>query len=182
MSEGRNLRQRALQADLRLSRRMWIAERPGLPRSLAVLLAHSGDSWFWGLGLLIVLAFGPPEWKARSLWMLAGIFVTALAVFALKLIVRRTRPAGEWGQIYRKTDPHSFPSGHAARAVMLALLALVLGPGWFAAFLCLWAPLVMLARVGMGVHYLSDVLAGALLGAGIGALFAWIIPRLSVLL
>lgn len=132
--------------------------------------------------MLLVLALGTPEWRARSLWMLVGILITAVAVFGLKLLVRRRRPAGEWGQIYRRTDPHSFPSGHAARAAMLALLALTLGPGWFAVLLCLWAPLVMLARVGMGVHYLSDVLAGALLGVGVGALFGSVIPWLSTLL
>jgi undecaprenyl-diphosphatase len=37
-----------------------------------------------------------------------------------------------------------------------------------AALLSTWAPLVGLARVAMGVHYLSDVLAGAVLGALMG--------------
>ena len=55
--------------------------------------------------------------------------------------------------IYRKTDPHSFPSGHAARAFMIAVLATGLGPGWLAVVLWVWAPLVSVARVAMGVHY-----------------------------
>jgi undecaprenyl-diphosphatase len=176
------LQQKLLQMDADLSRRMWVAESPGLLRSLAVLFAHSGDSWFWGLGLLLVLILGAPEWKASAAWMLIGILVTALAVFAIKLTVRRSRPAGEWGMIYRRTDPHSFPSGHATRAAMLALMAVVLGPPWFGLALLIWAPLVMLARVAMGVHYLSDVLAGALLGLGMGALVSWFMPRLSFLL
>jgi len=182
MRDPLSLRQKALRLDADLSRRMWVAERPGLLRSLAVALAHSGDSWFWGLGLLFVWVLSSSEWQRRALWMLAGIFVTAMAVFAIKLLVRRSRPAGVWGQIYRKTDPHSFPSGHAARAVMLAFLAFSFGPPWFAAVLCIWAPLVMLARVAMGVHYLSDVLAGALLGGGIGLFFGWVMPRLSLLI
>lgn len=182
MNDTLSLRQKAQRLDVRLSRRMWVAEQPSLLRSLAAVLAHSGDSWFWGLGLLLVWIFGSAEWGARARWMLAAIFVTALAVFAIKLLVRRSRPAGAWGQIYRKTDPHSFPSGHAARAVMLAVLAFSLGPPWFAAVLCIWAPLVMLAQVAMGVHYLSDVLAGALLGGGIGLFFGWVMPRLAFLL
>jgi undecaprenyl-diphosphatase len=57
--------------------------------------------------------------------------------------------------------------------VLLAVLAVVWGPVWWAAFLLLWAPFVALSRVAMGLHYLSDVLAGALLGllaAGVATL------------
>jgi len=39
-----------------------------------------------------------------------------------------------------------------------------LGPAWFAIALVIWAPLVAIARVAMGVHYVSDVVAG--LGVG----------------
>jgi undecaprenyl-diphosphatase len=92
----------------------------------------------------------------------------------VKFSVRRRRPEGEWGAIYRKTDPHSFPSGHAARAAMLAMLAAGLGPSWFSLLLALWAPLVILARVAMGVHYLSDVLAGALFGLLLGGFFLFV--------
>ncbi|HNO93257.1 MAG TPA: phosphatase PAP2 family protein, partial [Anaerolineales bacterium] len=76
----------------------------------------------------------------------------------------RKRPEGEWGGIYRNTDPHSFPSGHAARAFLIAVLASALAPPWLAIALWVWAPLVALARVAMGVHYLSDIIAGAILG------------------
>jgi undecaprenyl-diphosphatase len=53
---------------------------------------------------------------------------------------------------------------------MLAVLFFFLGPAWLAGILLIWAPLVSLARVAMGVHFLSDVLAGALLGVVIGLL------------
>ena len=71
------------------------------------------------------------------------------------------------GGIYRNTDPHSFPSGHAARAFLIAAVASVLAPAWLGIILWIWAPLVSLARVAMGVHYVSDVLAGALLGIAV---------------
>jgi undecaprenyl-diphosphatase len=174
-------RQRLLEFDNVCSRRLWVAEKPGLLRSCAVLFAHSGDSWFWGLGLALVWLFGVHAWKLRAVWMLVGIFVTAVFVFVIKFSVRRSRPVGNWGNIYRRTDPHSFPSGHAARAAMLAVSSLLLGPTWFSAILIIWAPLVMLARVAMGVHYLSDVVAGALLGVGIGGIFLWITPQLTFL-
>lgn len=143
-------------------------------RDAAALLAHSGDSWLWGAGLALLAVFGNPYWRTRALIMLGAILAGALLVLVIKFIVRRQRPAGEWGGVYRMTDPHSFPSGHAARAVMLAVLALGMGPLWFGLLLAVWAPLVTMARVAMGVHYISDVLAGALLGAVLGVVFVWI--------
>ena len=100
--------------------------------------------------------------------MIIGIVITAVLVMTMKFTIRRQRPEGELGQIYRRTDPHSFPSGHAARAMMLGVMALGLGPSWFGLILIIWAPLVGLARVSMGVHYLSDILAGWIIGGVMG--------------
>jgi undecaprenyl-diphosphatase len=158
---------RILALDARLSAQMRVAERPGLLRSLCIFLAHSGDSWFWWAGLALVAWLGNAFWRSWALTVLISIIALAVIVLAVKFSIRRQRPEGEWGAFYRSTDPHSFPSGHAARAVFLAVLALGLGPAWLAVVLCLWAPLV-----AMGVHYLSDVVAGGILGivAGIAAL------------
>jgi undecaprenyl-diphosphatase len=160
--------QNFLDQDAHITQKLRVAEKPGLPRRLAILLAHSGDSWFWLLVLLPLAWLGDEFWSSRARVFILGILITALLVFAIKLTVRRRRPEGKWGQVYRKTDPHSFPSGHAARAALLAVLAIGLGPAWLGVALAIWAPLVMLARVAMGVHYLSDVLAGALLGVLVG--------------
>ena len=157
-----------LELDARLSARMRVAEQPGLLHSLCVFLAHSGDSWFWWAGLALLAWLGRDFWRSWSLLVLASIVVLAVLVLAIKFLIRRRRPEGEWGQIYRSTDPHSFPSGHAARAVLIAVLAAALGPVWLAVLLCLWAPLVALARVALGVHYLSDILAGFVLGLAAG--------------
>ena len=138
---------------------------------MSAIFAHSGDSWFWLLGLLLLGFIGSPYWQGRVLALGIGVLITAVLVLTIKFSVRRRRPEGQWGNIYRSTDPHSFPSGHAARAMMLAVMAIGLGPGWLAILLVIWAPLVGLARVAMGVHYLSDVLAGWLLGAVMG----WIV-------
>jgi undecaprenyl-diphosphatase len=147
---------------------MRIAEKPGWLRTAAAILAHSGDSWFWLAGLILVWWIGDAYWKQLALIMLIAIIITAGIVFTIKFTVRRSRPQGEWGKIYRNTDPHSFPSGHAVRAVMLTVLVLGLGPLWLGVCMLIWAPLVALARVAMGVHYLSDILAGMVLGAMIG--------------
>jgi membrane-associated phospholipid phosphatase len=170
--------QKILDLDARLSSRMRAAERPGLLRSAAILLAHSGDSWFWLIGLAVLWFFGTDYWRIRAIVMALGILVTAVVVMAIKFTVRRRRPEGEWGNIYRATDPHSFPSGHAARMVMLAVVALGMGPAWFGALLIVWALGVALARVAMGVHYLSDILAGMLLGLLMGFIVLAFIPAL----
>lgn len=95
---------------------------------------------------------------------IGGISLLAALVLGIKFIVRRRRPEGDWGSIYRNTDPHSFPSGHAARAFLIAVVGAALGPTWLGILLWIWAPSVALARVAMGVHYVSDILAGAILG------------------
>lgn len=154
--------------DAQLSDRLRIAEQPGRLRSVSIVLAHSGDSWFCLAGLALLWAFGNNFWKTRALAFSVALIVTAMVVVLLKFTIRRKRPEGEWGGIYRNTDPHSFPSGHAARTALFAVLGLILGPTWFGLVLLAWAPLVALARVAMGVHYLSDVLVGLAIGLVMG--------------
>lgn len=147
---------------------MRLTDKPGPLRSAAVFFALSGDSWFWGAALVIVWLLSGSFWKHWSVVVLAGVSFLAALVMTLKFLIRRRRPEGEWGSIYRNTDPHSFPSGHAARAFLIALLATGLGPAWGALALWIWAPLVSLARVAMGVHYISDVVAGLAVGIVFG--------------
>jgi undecaprenyl-diphosphatase len=166
---------RLLELDIRWSARLNIAGRDGRLRNLFRFLAHSGDSWFMipAMGLIWLLADG--VWKWRMLVMFLAMCVTALVAVGLKRLIGRRRPEGDWGLIYRSTDPHSFPSGHAARLVMLSLLSIQIGPWWLAVLLFFWAPMVALARVSMGVHYLSDVVGGAALGTIFGILFILIL-------
>lgn len=153
-----------LELDVRLSKQMRVAEKPGALRSFAAFFAHSGDSWFWGAALIILWFISDSFWKEWEVVEFVGISLLAALVMGIKFLVRRRRPEGEWGGIYRNTDPHSFPSGHAARAFLIAVIGSVLGPAWLGIILWVWAPLVALARVAMGVHYVSDVVAGAALG------------------
>lgn len=153
-----------LQLDADWSSKLRVAEKPGLLRNAARFFAHSGDSWFWAAGTFLLWLAGNSFWKQWSIYQFFWICLLALIVFPLKFAIRRRRPAGDWGTIYRTTDPHSFPSGHAARAFLIAAIASAFGPPWLVALLWVWAPLVSLARVAMGVHYLSDIAAGMLLG------------------
>lgn len=160
-----------VQKDARLSERLRVAEQPGPLRKVSAFFASSGDSWFWLAGLIVLWRLGNSFWREWAVVQMAGILVLAALVMSIKFLVRRRRPEGEWGQVYRSADPHSFPSGHAARAFLVAVLATGLGPAGLTIILWIWAPLVALARVAMGVHYVSDILAGAALGVG----FAWVV-------
>lgn len=153
-----------LELDRDWSYALRVAEKPGMLRSFAMIFAHSGDSWFWGAGLLVLWLAGSPFWKQWAVHELFWISFLAALVILLKFTIRRRRPEGEWGAIYRNTDPHSFPSGHAARAFLIAVIAAFFGPPWLTVALWIWAPLVSLARVAMGVHYVSDIVAGAVVG------------------
>lgn len=161
---------RLIKVDADWSTRLSLIDGPDWLRRMAVLLAHSGDSWFWLAGLVIIYLVGNEFWKSWSLLLGAAIIALAGIVLVIKFTFRRRRPEGEWGAIYRKTDPHSFPSGHAARSALIAVLSLAWGPAWLALILTLWAPLVSIARVALGVHFLSDVIVGALIGIGAGLL------------
>ena len=156
--------QAILELDARLSNQMRVAEKPGALRSIAAFFAHSGDSWFWAVALVALWASGDTFWRKWAVVQFVSICVMIIVVMSVKFLVRRRRPEGEWGGIYRNTDPHSFPSGHAARSFLIAVVATGLGPVGLGIMLWIWAPLVALARVAMGVHYVSDVVAGAAFG------------------
>lgn len=171
-----------LEWDVRISEHLRLPDPTKFWFRLAAFFAHSGDSWFWLIGLTIVWLFSRGPWHMRSALLALISVLLAVFVLAIKFTVRRRRPEGEWGAIYRNTDPHSFPSGHASRAAMLAVMAVGLGPVWFGILLVIWAPLVCIARVMTGVHYLSDVIVGLLMGLIVGWIGLALPPLLIQLL
>lgn len=162
--------QRLLTHDARLTDRLRLNPAGSAWWSLSVILAHSGDSWLCMIALVTLWLTTGGAWHRTAALMAIAVVLQALVIFAVKQAIRRERPRGEWGGIYRSIDPHSFPSGHATRAVLLAVVAVGLGPAWFGLLLAIWAPLVCVARVATGVHFLSDVVVGAVIGALMGLL------------
>ncbi len=175
-----------LRLDSKISKTLHINDKNSFIALILKLFAHSGDSWFWLAGLCITWLLSEGEWRQRSVFIAVGLAVLSGTVILMKFAVRRPRPVGEWGKVYRITDPHSFPSGHASRAAALAIMGIAAGPTWFAIVLVLWWPWVGLSRVSLGVHYFSDVAAGWIVGALMGwiaiALQPLILQVLSVLL
>ncbi len=158
-----------LARDAMLSDRLDVSTQRGLPRLLAALVTHSGDGPVL-LSLLGALAVaGGPRLRALALAWIGLDLLVALMVQVLKRAIQRPRPAGEWGRFTRRIDPHSFPSGHAARGGVMAAVGLLLAPLPYGPVLAIWAILIGLSRVMLGVHYLSDVAAGLALGGGLAA-------------
>jgi len=157
-----------LKSDARYSKALLVSEEKKFLSILLKFFAHSGDSWFWLAGLILVWLLSDQEWGQQAVFLAVGLTLIAVVVIIMKVTIRRPRPEGEWGQIYRITDPHSFPSGHATRSAALAVMGLACGPPWFAVLLVLWAPWVGISRVALGIHYLFDVLAGWALGIALG--------------
>jgi undecaprenyl-diphosphatase len=126
----------------------------------------------------IVLAVVVGLLQRRGLWGTAGLaLLTALATlaadslaFGLKDITDRPRPFEAHPQIDPLYTVHSssFPAGHAATAFAGAVLLSYVAPRLAPAFLGL-AAIIAWSRVYEGVHYPTDVLAGAVLGALVGA-------------
>jgi undecaprenyl-diphosphatase len=162
-----------------LDRDLYFSVHGATPPAVPVLYAARLLSAIGGGFALFLL---PPAWLAarkksektlESLLyqLLLAVLVTAAVVFLMKLAVGRTRPcyalhAGAW--CTPPTDP-SFPSGHAAGSMAVAV---TLGRRSRAALPLLFAAIgVAWSRVVLGVHFPSDVLAGAALGAAL----AWVI-------
>lgn len=97
----------------------------------------------------------------------AGAFVLS---YGMKYLVDRDRPYDRWPDrihAYSREDSPSFPSSHTATAFALATSLCVRYPKWYViAPSALWACSVGVSRMSEGVHYPSDVLAGAAIGAG----------------
>jgi membrane-associated phospholipid phosphatase len=164
------LRQKIRSVDHSLTLPLTLPLTPRVPRVIAAALAHSGDMPLWLALVAAAWLLGGSDWKTRAVVAAAGLALVEVVVIGIKMIVRRQRPPGTGGMIYRKTDPFSFPSGHAARAVLLSLLALRMGPMTAFIVIVAWSPVMVLSRVAIGIHYVLDVLAGFLLGGILSAI------------
>lgn len=106
----------------------------------------------------------------KSFFVSMAALATAFIVAVLKRIIARPRPdyALQIGAI--PFSRYSFPSGHTTVAFLLAILLSRYYPKYTGVFYSV-AVLVGLSRIYLGVHYLSDVVGGAVLGLAIGWLF-----------
>ena len=139
-------------------------------RWAATALAHSGDSILWFVAGALMWRFGFGLWARIGERIVIVTALTWLCTTLLKLFFQRPRPEGEQKLFYLDIDANSFPSGHAARVGGLVVALGPLLPLWGALTLVLWASCVCISRIALGLHYISDVIAGFLIGAVAGLL------------
>lgn len=122
------------------------------------------------------------EREALRLGVALGIESVAVNV-GVKALFRRTRPTRQQHKRHRLRQPRSssFPSGHATSGFMAATLLSEGRPLWCRAGWHVLASVVAASRVHVGIHHPSDVVAGALMGMGVGHLVRRISPAPPVL-
>jgi undecaprenyl-diphosphatase len=146
-------------------------------------VSRLGDGMFWySLMLVLPLVYGL-HGLLISFHMISAAIPALLIYRFLKKKTLRPRPCAISTVVKQQThtlDQFSFPSGHTLHAVSFTLI--VSGHLPFAIWvLSPFAILVAISRPVLGLHYPSDVLAGAAIGAAIAS-FSWQIPLFSMVL
>lgn len=164
--------QKMSRADLDLCIRMNRLSQSDLWRGAFRSISRLGDGIFWyALMLLLPIVNGSAAWPTVVRMLAAGLIGLTLYKW-LKQKTSRPRPCEVYAAISAGTPPldrFSFPSGHTLHA---ASLSIVCANGFpeLASLVYPFALAVALSRPILGLHYPSDVLAGALLGVGVGQL------------
>ncbi len=156
--------------DFRLMRRVNGWTPPGWMRLWMVAATRGGDGWLWyGFGAAVAVLGGPVRFHA----LLAAVLAVGLGIalfIRLKRWCGRKRPCALaphcWATLL-PPDQFSFPSGHTITAFAVAGSLTAFYPALFPALL-FCAVSVAASRILLGMHFLSDVLAGAAIGAGLG--------------
>ncbi|OLO05456.1 MULTISPECIES: phosphatase PAP2 family protein [Salinicola] len=168
-------------AESRLSH--WLAEFSRHTPTLWLfrVVSRLGDWPAWvAFALIQPLLHGNQGWLIAAHWGLTAS-VAALIYRLLKTRLCRERPYITFTTIrctMPPVDRYSFPSGHTLHAVMFSCLIGATSPQLLPVVLPL-AGLIAVSRVVLGLHYVSDVIVGALIGAilawcsGLAALFIW---------
>ena len=159
-------------ADLWLLRSLYAGGSSGALRAAISALTFLGSGWML-LGLVPVLFLR--RLRMQSVALLVTIGVTSLAVASVKALAGRVRPCNalDWVHPVASGLPTdcSFPSGHAAGSFAFAVFIFAANRRAGLALLGV-ATAIAVSRVALGVHYPTDVAAGALLGSMVAAIGA----------
>jgi len=142
-------------------------------------ISRSGDGYVQVFVPLLYLWLVPSDAAFHFAMLIAlSFFVERVLYFSLKNTLKRKRPPEIWPDFtsfIKASDQFSFPSGHTMASFLMAGLC-VQEFGMIAWPLFIWAISVGASRVFLGVHFPTDILAGALLGCvvAVGIFQLWL--------
>ena len=163
--------------DYALMRRIHHWRAPDWLRWTLVCASRGGDGWLWyTLGFLLLIFGG----RLRFVAVCAGLLASGVGLTIYEIVKRRTRrmrpclvEPNLWARML-PPDQYSFPSGHT-----IASFAIATSVGLFYPFLMLvlfcCALLISFSRIMLGMHFLSDVVVGMLIGTSLGYAAFWLI-------
>ena len=170
MAVARNLWGYIDRRDHRLMRRMNRWRAPRWFRIWMIVATRMGDGWIWyGLGLMLLAYGGPQRFSAIGAAGSAAV-LGILAFTALKRLSQRPRPCQIEPHCWSKVlppDKFSFPSGHTMTAFSIALVVSYFYRS-LEGVLFFLALSIAVSRIVLGMHFLSDVLAGVIMGVALG--------------
>ena len=141
----------------------------------------NGGLCFIAVALLLLVFHQTRKAGATALTALA--FGAAVTNLTIKPLITRPRPwvvMEDFVCLVTSSDPNSFPSGHTTAAFAFGVaLFLTVRPKWAKAAALTAAALMGLSRLYVGVHFPTDVLAGAVIGTCCGILASWVVRRVS---
>lgn len=155
--------------DHRLMRKVNKWPAPKWVRLWALAASRAGDGWIWYLTGVSILLFGGSD-RLTALASAGSGAAVGIGLFtSLKKLSGRKRPCEIqphcWATLL-PPDRFSFPSGHTITAFAVAISLSEFYPTLLPALL-FCALSIAASRILLGMHFLSDVLAGALLGTGL---------------
>jgi len=156
--------------DYLLMRRVHRWRPPRWIRWWMIAATRAGDGWLWALcGLIVLASRGSQRYPALAAAALA-VALNILVFRSVKRAVGRTRPCAIephcWATLL-PPDRFSFPSGHSMTAFAVAVSLGHFYPLSLAVLL-FCAVSVAVSRILLGMHFLTDVVAGSALGAALG--------------
>ena len=155
-------------ADLKLLRLMRTrGHSPGLEDAARALGKAGNNALIW---VILNLALAIIDWERHEQWLICAV-LGPLCIglnYLLKLAVRRPRPdlGEELPPLGGAPSSLSFPSAHAVSSFAVAVAMFRVDPATAAALVVAFA--ISIGRPYLGMHYPSDVAAGAFIGVAIG--------------